>query len=139
MAIDDLRNDLIQGALIDYLKTKTTVTALLPSASSEEIRENQWQGREFSYPNIRLRLMSNIIDTTCSRNSITLSWEVRSQEASSYEADRLCGKIRSVLHDLSFNQNSIHFSLWTNDLVPAIREDDRTWRSELLMRGIVSG
>ena len=139
MSIDDLRNDLIQGALIDYLKTKANVTDLLPDAASTEIRENQWQGREFDYPNIRLRLISNIPRDDCNKTDITLSWEVRSEEASSAEADKMCGKIHVELFNKSFTQNDLHFSLWTTNQVPAIREDTRTWRSELLQRGIVSG
>ena len=138
MSIDDLRNDQLQGALIDYLKTQTAVTALLPGATSTEIREDQWQGTEFDYPNIRCRLMSNVIGN-CNDLDITLSWEVRSEEASSYQADKICGKIRTVLHNKSFTQNGLHISLWATNLVPAIREDMRTWRSELLMRGTVSG
>lgn len=138
MSSDTLRNDLIQGALIDYLKTQSDVTDEL--STSDEIREDQWQGREFVYPNIRLRLISNIYTTDdCSRTAITLSWEVYSEEASSYQADKICGKIRNVLHNKQFSQNSLNVSLWATNLVPAIRRDRRTWRSELLMRGTVSG
>ena len=137
MSLDDLRNDLVQGALIDYLKGQSDVTDLLPS--SDEIREDQWQGREFDYPNVRLRLISNDANDDCNRADITLSWEAYSEEASSYEADKICGKIRSVLHNKGFTQSSLHISLFSTNLVPAIRRDTRTWRSELLMRGIVSG
>jgi len=139
MAIDDLRNDLVQGALVDYLKTKSDVTDLLPSASSDEIREDQWQGREFDYPNIRCRLISNIIDELCNKAAITLSWEVYSEEASSYEADKICGKIRTVLHSKSFSSNDLHFNLRATNLVPAVRRDEKTWRAEVLMSGNVSG
>jgi len=139
MTLANLRNDLVQGALIDYLKTKSDVTDELKTPGSDEIREDQWQGRDFDYPCIRLRLISNTIDTDCNRNNITLSWEAYSEESSSYEADRISGIIRSVLHNKSFSQNGLHFSLWSTDLVPAIRRDKRTWRSECLMRGTVTG
>lgn len=138
MSLDNLRNDLVQGALIDYLQTKANVTSLLSSA--EEIKKNQWQGREFSYPNIRLRLISNRPSGNCEgTRNITLSWEVRSQEASSAKADMICGKIEVEMFDTSFSQNGLTFSLITTDNVPAIREDTTTWRSELLMRGTVDG
>lgn len=137
MAIDDLRNDLVQGALIDYLKTKTDVTNLLTTAN--EIREDQWQGRDFVYPNIRCRLISNVPFDDCNLADITLSWEVYSEEASSYQADKICGKIRTVLHNKSFDSNGLHFNLRSTDLIPAIRSDEKTWRSEALFTGNVSG
>lgn len=137
MSLDELRNDLVQGALIDYLKNQSDVTGEL--STSDEIREDMWQGTEFVYPNIRLRLMSNAPFVDCNKALIRLSWEVYSEKQSSAEADKICGKIRLVLHNKSFSSNGLHFHLSCTDVIPAIRRDARTWRSECLMRGTVSG
>ena len=134
-----LRNDLIQSAIIAYLKTKTTILAELPY--DEEIREDQWQGREFHYPNIRVRLTSLIPQGSqdCNLAVINLSILVYSEKSSSYEADEIAGIISSVLHATQFTHQSINFGLWTTNIIPAIRSEINVWRSEVLMNGIVSG
>ena len=134
------RNDLIQSALITYLKANATILAELPATGSDEIREDQWQGSNFIYPNIRVRIISNEpYKTFCAASEVSLGFQVFSEEASSWQADRIAGIINNVLHTRSFSSGSIHFSLWTTNLVPAIRRDNRTWQSEVLMRGTISG
>jgi hypothetical protein len=132
------RNNQIQKEIIAKLKASSTVIAVVISA---EIREDQWQGTEFSYPNIRVRMISNKPDSAsnCFRTSVVLSIQVFSEDASSSEADDIAGIINDVLHDHPFSSSGLHFSLRTTNLVPAIRSDTRTWRSEVLMAGIVNG
>lgn len=131
------RNDEIQSAIVAYIKARSSITDEL-TAGATEVRENEWQGTEFTYPNIRVRLISNA-GTDCERSDISLGIEVFSEEASSFEADRIAGIINGVLHKRSFASNGIQFNLITTNLVPAFRKDTRTWQSEVLMRGIASG
>lgn len=133
-----LRNDQIQAALVAYLKANTTVTAEVPAV---EIREDQWQGRDFTYPNIRVRLISNtpLYAGDCNLHRVSLGILVFTEDASSLNADRIAGIIHSVLHDHHFNTSNITFSLRTTNLVPALRSNIQEWRSEILMSGIVSG
>jgi hypothetical protein len=132
------RNNQIQQEIIAKLKASTTVTA---EVTAEEIREDQWQGTDFSYPNIRVKMISNKPDASsnCFTAAVTLSIQVFSEDASSYEADDIAGIINDVLHDHPFSSSGLKISLRTTNLVPAIRSDVRTWRSEVLMAGIVSG
>jgi hypothetical protein len=53
-----LGNDQIQEAWVLYLKANTNILAELND--NDEIREDNWQGDEFSYPNIRVRIVSKI-------------------------------------------------------------------------------
>ena len=132
-----LRPDLIQAALISLAKADSDIVA---EVTSTEIREDQWQGREFSYPNIRLHMISNQpTEKECNAWKFELSWRVFSEEASSYEADRIAGIINNALHDKQFTSNSIHFGLWTTNIVPAVRISEKTWRTEVLQRGTASG
>ncbi len=133
-----LRNDQIQAALVAYLKANTTVTAEVPAV---EIREDQWQGRDFTYPNIRVRLISNtpLYAGDCNLHRVSLGILVFTEDASSLNSDRIAGIIHSVLHDHHFNTSNITFSLRTTNLVPALRSNIQEWRSEILMSGIVSG
>ena len=134
-----LRNDQIQAAWIDYLKSKADILAEL--TDNDEIREDEWAGTKFTYPNIRVRLISNTPEEgrDCNLHSVTISTMAFSEEASSQQADRIAGIIMVTLHGTQFVSNGIAFSVRTTDLVPAVRSDQRTWRSENLSSIIASG
>ena len=141
-----LRNDEIQAALVAYLKSLTAVTSQLVTIDgiaigATEIREDQWQGTEFEYPNIRVRMISDIPygdSDQCNASSFTASVMVFSQDYSSQQADRISGIISTSLHGKSFIQGSISMVLRTTNLIPAVRSDTNTWRSECLLQGIAS-
>ena len=134
-----LRNDEIQAAIVAYVKGKSDITDQLP-AGSEEIREDSWKGREFTYPNIRIRLISNEPqDPECNLHRVVLSFLVFSEEASSQQADRIAGIINNTLHGMSFSSNSISFSLRATNLIPAIAVSEKIWRAEALMEARASG
>jgi hypothetical protein len=139
------RNDEIQSALVAYLKTVPAVTNLLmtvdnPTGTSE-IREDQWQGTEFDYPNIRVRMISNVPlgnNYECAKSTFTVSFMAFSQDYSSWEADKIAGIISTSLIGKSFTQGSISIYLRTTNLIPAVRSDTHTWRAECLMQGTAS-
>jgi hypothetical protein len=116
-----LRNDQIQAAWVSYLKSNITILAELDD--NEEIREDGWKGSNFTYPNIRVRL----IDNTPVNGS------------SSQQADRIAGIIMTELHDTQFVSNNISFGVRTTSLAPAIWSDEQTWRSEAIMSIRASG
>jgi len=120
-------NDELQKAILDYAKSKASILAKL--SDTEEIREDQWQGREFSYPAIRLRIIRNE-PTECAQE-IEFSFEVFSEHSSSQQADDICGTINDEFHDKSFTSDGIRFTgVICSNLAPAIRENQRTWRAE---------
>lgn len=127
----------VQAAMVAYLKTKTVITDEVTAA---EIREDQWQGTEFIYPNVRVRMISNQpLDTNCDAAEVMYSIQIYSQQDSSIEAERIAGIINSALHARSFESLGVRFSTRTTNQVPAYRQDTRTWRSEILMRATVTG
>jgi hypothetical protein len=130
-----IRNDQIQTGLISYLKSKTTITSLLDS--SAEIKENEWQGDDFYYPAVRVRLISNIPFQSC-YHQFECGIQVFSEEASSIEADQISGIIATQFHPVGFTSNSLAFLVHVTNVIPAIRSDIRTWRSEVLIRGLVA-
>lgn len=140
-----LTNKEIQAALIAYLKGQSTITSevthTVESKSIVDIREDQWQGRDFAYPNIRVKLISNtpLWSGECNSYRIYFGIQVFTEDDSSLNADRIAGIINSILHSRSFSTSGIAFSLRTTNLVPAIRSDIQTWRSEVLMTGVASG
>lgn len=128
-------NDEIQAALLDYAKSKSSITGAL--TDSDEIREDQWQGREFSYPAVRIRLIANR-SLECNQE-IEFAWQVFSENSSSQQADDICGIINDEFHRKSFVSNGIRFTgVLCSNLVPAIRIDERTWRAESLMEATMA-
>ena len=134
-----LRNDQVQGAWISYLKSKSDITDQL--IDTDEIREDQYQSDQFTYPNIRVRIIDNTPQEgrDCNLHDITISTMVFSEEASSQQADRIAGIIMDTLQDTQFVSNNITFGVRTTSLIPAIRSDQRTWRSENIMSIRASG
>jgi hypothetical protein len=140
-----LRNDELQAIIIGYLKTVTAVVALLVTednlTGTSEIREDQWQGTEFYYPNIRVRMISNAPygdSNQCNSSTFSVSIMAYSEEASSQEADKIAGIISTSLNAKSFIRSGVSMFLRTTSLIPAVRSDTHTWRSECLMQGIAS-
>jgi hypothetical protein len=136
------RNDEIQASIVSYLKTVSAVYNLLitwdNASGTSEIREDQWQGTEFTYPNIRVRMISNnpITDNPdCSATQFTASIMAFSEDASSWEADKIAGIISTSVSGKSFTKLGVEIYLRTTNLIPAVRSDMHTWRSECLMQG----
>lgn len=137
-------NDRIQAAIISKLKSISAITTELVNdgSTANEIREDNWQGDDFDYPNIRVRMIANSPDgdtAGCKTADISVSIMVFSQGYSSWECDRIAGIIHSSLNGITFVANNIEMFLHTTSLIPAIRDSIRTWRSECLMDGKVSG
>jgi len=126
-------DEVIQAALIAKLKSLGVITALVPSV---EIRELQWQGNDFSHPNIRLDLEENHYEydeqERCQLQYTEFSIYVYSQERSSKQASQIKTVIMTALIGLGFTGTGVKFSrLRLVDNVPAVREDDKTWRTQI--------
>lgn len=132
------RVDEIQAGLVQYLKSKTTIVDLIYNDDSEQIKEYDWQGTIAFYPCIRVRILNNYPMQQCGGSTFNASILAFSEEASSREANQIAGIIASVIRDKGYKSNGVAFYTKINDLVPAIRQDVRTWRSEVLISGIAS-
>ena len=130
-----LSNDDIQAGLVAKLKASTTIVALLASGTS--IKEDQWQGTTFVYPAVRVDLGMQLPRANCDGAEVTFSVLCYSEDASSRKADELAGTVNDQLHRKAFTSSSIRYSVYSQGLIPAIREDDRTWRSEATFHATV--
>lgn len=129
-------NDDIQAGLVAYLQAQTiTIVALLDS--SGDIKEDQWQGTTFLYPAVRVDLGPQLPKANCDAADVTFSVLCYSENASSKEADELAGTVNTALHRKAFTKSSVRYSIYSQGLIPAIREDDRTWRSEATFHATV--
>ena len=133
-----ISNATIQKAIAERLKANILEMAL-PNAS-EEIREDNWQGTAFTYPNERIKLedQTPINDGGCTSSAVLFSILCFSEEASSKEADEIAWKINDFLHDTRFTTDEIRFiMIKSRGLIPAERKDERTWMAEARFRALV--
>lgn len=131
-----ISDEIIQAALIAKLKSLTALTDLLIEGVSG-IKEYQWQGDIFKYPAVRLDLESNewSFDVTgrCTSQDVEFSLYFYSEERSSKQCSQIKGIAMNSLIGRGFTQDGLKFSeirLDRGGNVPAVREDQNTWRSQ---------
>ena len=121
----------VQAAIIAKLKANAPYGAV----ASTEVRELEWQGDSFTYPNIRVELEDNEnVYVNCSLQYAEFSVYIFSEARSSKEASQIKTLVINSMVGIGFT-NSTHgvkFSeIQVVDNVPAIREDSRTWRAQV--------
>lgn len=130
------RVDEIKMGLIAYLKARTAITNLLYNDDADEIKEFMWQGTVANYPGVRLRINAPVSPfANCNLINFSASILVFSEKDSSAEADYIAGIIANTMRGTAFHSSGIAFTSRVTNIVPAIRQDERTWRSEVLMNG----
>lgn len=130
--------DEIQSSMVAYLKANVNAVAYGLASGNVEIREHEWQGTEFTYPNVRVLILDATPDkSNCISEEVNIEVQTFSEEASSYQASRITGIIGDVLHDKTFNSNGLRISAWVTRLNRATRINEATWQSGLLVRATV--
>lgn len=130
-------NEDIKTALVAKLKSLTTLTSRL--ASADEVREVQYQGTTFGYPNVRVRVISNVpIGGESCYHDVQVGIQVNSENSSSKEAEEISGIIVLGLNNKAFSQSGVNCIMRVTNIVPALRVDERTWRSEVLFDSVMS-
>ena len=133
------RNDEIQAGLVSYLKSKTAITSLLYSDETKQIKEYMWQGTEEAYyPCIRVKLFGNIPEDDCTKTRYSASILAFDENASSHDADYIAGIIAGILRRRNFTSEGVAFTCRVTNVIHAVRQDMRTWRSEILITGLAS-
>ena len=132
-----LTNNEVQAAIIAFLKSISSISTEVNSGL--EIREDQWGGLDFTYPNIRVqleRLVPNI--NNCGYDEVMFNILVFSEEPSSLSCDRIAGVVRNQMLS-SFNKNSIRFfSVHIQEVIPAFRYSEITWQSQVKIKAYLS-
>lgn len=137
-----ISNEDVKAGIIQRLKITTAVIALVDAV---EIREYQWKGTEFTYPNIRVRLLSNVpmLNDDCNAATVKASIQVFTEDDASFNADDIAGVIAFALHGHTFTSHGISFIFRVTGVTPAVSagingSNVRTWRSEVLASSIAS-
>lgn len=147
----------VKSSIISHLKADSDLATYLESKSVShirespegsgtkqdlspvlEIREAQWQGRHFTYPNIRVKMgtQTSVTNGTCylDNSLITFQVIVTSELDSSYECDELMSYVLSALigDDTGVKLSGSGFVtgyMLYDGVTPAIRDSNNFWTS----------
>lgn len=127
--------DLIQAAVLSYMKSKTSITSLLDS--SDGIKESQWQGDTFTYPAVRLSTSVYPSIDGCSPDKANIGIETYSEEKSSLQAQQISAAIQTVFHKVPFTSNGLRFSSVVVRSVEESNKDIYAWKSRVNLEVLV--
>lgn len=135
-----ISNSQIKAAWIARLKSNAAITALV---NQDEIREDDWKGTYFSYPNIRVKLSplsptNSTVD--CRVFSSEVSILVFSEEKSSKQADDIASVVAGELWGHGFTSNGVKISsVHLSSVEPAVvpERDTNSWQSGVNLRTMV--
>ena len=135
-----IANDLIKEGIVQRLRVHSALTSLLPDGI-QGVREVNWRGTVFQYPNVRVQVGSQFDatpDNNCTPTFVTFDVFVFSEKHSSQEADEIAGVVEAYIRGTTFTINTVKFSnVRVLELVPAIQDDPKTWRSQVRCQSIV--
>ena len=127
-----LNNDTIQEALLDYYQSKVSVTGFLDSI--EEIKELQWQGKDFNYPGVRIGNLNQVpVGDNCG-STLTFDMISFSNEESSFQCNAIGYNIANESDGISFTQTGISFSGMRVVSYPSSFRSMRTWQNTVKVR-----
>ena len=130
-------NYAVRSVLVNYLRNNCAIIGV----ASVEVREKQWQGKDFHYPNIRVRMIFQKppIDINCDWTDVQFSVECYSEQASSQESESMEFQVTQLLDKKTFSYNGIKiYALHCVGMLDAIRNDPNTWMAETMFTGKVS-
>lgn len=138
-------DEVVQAAIIAKIKSLAPYTSSFGSVASVEVREYEWQGDTFTYPNIRVELEDSRFyfdeQGRCNLQLIEFSVYIFSEQKSSKECSQIKTQLLNSLTGLGFSNQplGLRFTpLRLVDNVPAVRQDERTWRSQIKLSTKVS-
>lgn len=124
--------ELIQAGIIAKLKADSALTTFLTDRSAgDEIRENQWQGRQFVYPAIRVDLLTQTEPGNPPCYSQTAFNVFAFTEGdSSKDCGILTGLVDTALIRKKFDGTGYNSGIVSSlGTVPPIRTAERTWQA----------
>lgn len=135
-------NDLIQAALVAKLKANTALVNWLTTFSAQsEIRESQWQGRDFFYPAVRVELGTQVEEGNppC-YSAIPFTVYSYSEKDSSREANQLAGYVNdAILRKAVSGTGWISGIIVSDGSIAARRVSERVWQAVNLYRMNIYG
>jgi len=122
----------IRKALVSWLKANTTIVATLTDPN--EIRELDWQGEDYSYPNIRVTC--SVSPTQCNITDVDATISCFSEQKSSYQSILMQGIIAKQLHNKDgFSSGVVNFSsIRVTNLPDATQFENGVWKADVILK-----
>lgn len=132
-------DEVIQAAIIAKLKTLAPFGAV----TSAEVREADWKGDSFTYPNIRVELEENMPyydeQLRCGLQRVEFSVYSFSEQRSSKEASQIKTLVTNALVGDGFSSATLRFlPIRILESVPVVPESERVWRAQIKFGSKVS-
>lgn len=130
-----ISNDLVQASIIAKLKADTTLVAWLTvEGAGDEIREGQYQGRNFVYPAVRAQLGTQQPggNGPCyvTTGETTFMVQSFSESDSSQGADQLAGLVEDALLGKHLAGTGFHTGpVLCDGHIKAVRTGERVWQA----------
>jgi hypothetical protein len=110
-----VNNSDIQKFLVQTILLHTSDSSLLPDTT--EVREDNWHGKTYSYPNIRVRVERQEIESgNCNYSNAYAVILVNSEEPSSDQCNDIAFSVAEYLHE-----KTISDSIVNNDSIKSIK------------------
>lgn len=131
----------IQADFVADLKAYAPLTAMLHGANSDQVKEDQYQGTVFFYPGVRVAILQQtpIPDAdNCDLTRLTATVRCYAEGASSRLSDRIAGVVNDRFHRrYPFHGTGWQSFLRSEGLIGAIRVEERLWRAEVMIGGVI--
>lgn len=125
----------IQEAIVAKLKADASLTAAL--ATSAEIREDQFQGVDYFYPCVRVKIGQQVPKIpNCPLYSQPFIIQAFSEKDSSKESNSISYLVSEAIKK-GFTYKNVKFIMISRTLVEAVRKDERTWLAEVHYASLV--
>jgi hypothetical protein len=122
----------IQEVVVSKIKADSALSSWLTSkASANEVREDEWQGADFTYPNVRVELPTQIDlgDPPC-HTSVTFNVHCYAEGYSSIDCDVLAGLVKSSLRGKHLSGSGFAtLRIASEGSIGAVQAGDRVWRA----------
>lgn len=129
-------NYVVRAVLVSYLKNNSATIGIV----SKEVREKQWQGNDFDYPAIRVKIIFQKppLDATCNWADLQFSVQCYSELASSQESESMELEVTKLLDNKTISSGGVKiYSLHCVGMIGSNRVDERTWMAETMFTGKV--
>ena len=101
-----VNNSDIQKFLVQRLLSFASSTNLLPS--NVEIREDNWHGKTYTYPNVRVKVLNQDVgDDYCSYSTAFIEIVVFNEEPSSDQCNDIAFLIADYLHNKTISDTVV--------------------------------
>jgi|SRR5690348_10725929 len=128
----------VQTSTIAWIKARP---AMIAPIVVDEVRESEWQGNQFVYPNIRVRVLdlSNLLRNRCNVTDAPIDIIINSNQPSSLEAETIADAVITGMQGRTFTQSGVRFTSIIARQTPAFRvEGEGIWRSVVHLQAIVN-